>query len=154
MICGVTRREIGGEDRSLEAYQDFRLKLIVREARGAGFVTRTLPDGDTEYLDIFAREATTAADGGEARAFARLANRLRSCGLGHLTYEVDSEDEQEDLLAELSAEVAPLEWTIPVRGDGFARELSEAERREVGALVAAGGGDVASSRARGERSAS
>lgn len=136
MICGVTKREAGGEDRSLEAFQDLRVKLVVREARAAGFVTRAVPDGDTEYLDIFARDSAAADAGGEARAFAKLANRLRSCGLGHLTYEVDSDDEQEDLLAELSAEAAPPEWSIPVRGDGFARELDEEERSEIEALRA------------------
>lgn len=139
MICGLAKREVGGEDRSLGAFQDFRLKLIVREAREAGFATRTVPDGDTEYLEIYAREAAAEAAGGEARAFAKLANRLRSCGLGNLSYEVDSEDEQEDVLAEIEAEVAPPEWSIPVRGDGFARELSAGDRREIDALRASSG---------------
>lgn len=134
MICGYAKREVGGVDPSLETFGDFRLKLIGGEARATGFVARQVPDGDTETLEVYAGEGIRGA-GEEAPAFARLSVRLRSCGLGTLSYEADSEDERAALGAELES-WASAGNAVELRGEGFARELSEEERREIWALRA------------------
>lgn len=53
MICGYAKREIEEDDRSLEAFGDFRLKLIEREARLRGFAVRRVPDGDGECVEVY-----------------------------------------------------------------------------------------------------